>query len=222
MAAKEPQQPQPPQNKPKPPAPPPKKRDDDEDEPERRGFLIKAGAVVVGGIVTAVPVASGMYTLADPLRKKQDSALPGPDAAQAGDDKFIPVAYVNEIPTNGMPKRFTVQKDARDAWNVYPKEPVGAVYLRLVPGQPLPTAVTATCPHLGCSVVFDAKESHFQCPCHDSKFESDGKRIDPEHCPSARDLDSLNVEVRPDAKGDIVYVEFQKFKGGSEKKIVKE
>jgi glycine/D-amino acid oxidase-like deaminating enzyme len=42
------------------------------------------------------------------------------------------------------------------------------------------------CNHLGCSLIFDDDEKHYECPCHGSKFDSNGKLIDG---PSINDLD---------------------------------
>ncbi|MCA1993680.1 MAG: Rieske 2Fe-2S domain-containing protein [Coleofasciculus sp. S288] len=36
-------------------------------------------------------------------------------------------------------------------------------------------AVNPTCTHAGCSVAWDNDQQSFVCPCHDSKFASDGK-----------------------------------------------
>ncbi len=34
------------------------------------------------------------------------------------------------------------------------------------------------CPHMGCNVVFNEKEETWDCPCHGSRFDVDGKVID--------------------------------------------
>lgn len=41
------------------------------------------------------------------------------------------------------------------------------------------------CPHLGCSLKWNKNEHTWDCPCHGSRFESDGKLIDN---PSTKDL----------------------------------
>ena len=47
----------------------------------------------------------------------------------------------------------------------------------------------------------------FNCPCHDSSFDADGKRLDG---PSPRDLDTLGTKV----EDGFVMVDFQRFRQG--------
>jgi Rieske Fe-S protein len=37
-----------------------------------------------------------------------------------------------------------------------------------------PSVFSASCPHLGCNVIWDAGESLFRCPCHGAVFGADG------------------------------------------------
>ena len=75
--------------------------------------------------------------------------------------------------------------------------------------------LSAVCPHLGCSVGFNAANKGFYCPCHKSSFSLDGAILDPKS-PSPRAMDELIAEVRGD--GD-VWVRFQSFRKGSPEKI---
>jgi Rieske Fe-S protein len=176
----------------------------EEDPSERRGFLVQAGAVVIGGIVGLFPFLTGLAVFLDPLRRKSKAA------------EFIKVATLEDVPPDGTPRPFSIVADRTDAWNFYPQEPVGAVYLRRTSQGEKPEAVTATCPHLGCFVDFNVAQGSYHCPCHDSSFEVDGKRLNPAKCPAPRDLDSLEVEVRDNNE---VWVKFQKFVGGKKEKI---
>jgi Rieske Fe-S protein len=36
-------------------------------------------------------------------------------------------------------------------------------------------AVSSTCPHLGCQVNFNRAEHSWDCPCHGSRFATDGE-----------------------------------------------
>jgi Rieske Fe-S protein len=43
------------------------------------------------------------------------------------------------------------------------------------------------CPHLGCALKWNALEHTWDCPCHGSRFEADGKLIDN---PATRDFEN--------------------------------
>src|SRR5689334_20239911 len=93
-------------------------------EEPRRGFLQKAIAVVIGGVVGLFPLVTGAVVFLDPLRKRKSRGAGGKD-----DEGFLKVAQLDALPVGGAPRRFTVIDDRTDAWNFYPQEPVGAVYL---------------------------------------------------------------------------------------------
>jgi glycine/D-amino acid oxidase-like deaminating enzyme/nitrite reductase/ring-hydroxylating ferredoxin subunit len=51
-------------------------------------------------------------------------------------------------------------------------------------------AVSATCSHLGCTVRWNESEQSWDCPCHGSRFNVDGKVL---HGPAVRPLTSIHV-----------------------------
>lgn len=171
----------------------------------RRSFAVRAGAAVIGLLVGVVPLAAGLLVFLDPLRRKK---------AEAG--KWVQIASLEAIPPDGVPRRFAVIDTRVDAWNLYPPEPIGAVFVSRDSADAPLKAFSSVCPHLGCSVDFKPAKHEFLCPCHNSVWKIDGARLDPEHCPAPRDLDELKVEVR---SGDEVWVNYEKFRGGIEKKI---
>ena len=175
---------------------------DQPDQPERREFMTKAAAVAIGGVCTLVPAVAGIVTVLDPLRRK--SALGGP----------LMVTTLEALPNDGKPRRFQIIADREDAWNKFPKVPIGAVYLRRVDETKV-EALNVTCPHAGCPVEFKEASGSFLCPCHDSTFKVDGSLADAKS-PSPRGLDTLDVEIR---NGSEVWVTFQNFEAGKAKKI---
>ncbi len=170
------------------------------DESPRRTF-VKVSALAIGGVVGTVPFAAGLVTFFDPLRR----------AAAVGD--FIRVTSLAALPTDGVPRKFSVIANRSDAWNRFPNVPIGAVYLRRT-GERSVQAVNVVCPHAGCFVDFKERQGFYLCPCHNSTFDLDGAIRD-RKSPSPRALDSLEVEIRDEGE---VWVKFQNFQAGSKVK----
>ena len=171
---------------------------------DRRGFLKKAAAVVLGGIATLVPFGAGLAVWLDPLRRK--SAV----------GTSVPVASLSALPEDGVPRKFPVISSRVDAWNKSAAAAVGAVYLRREKGKPV-QAFNVACPHAGCFVDFVAARNGYLCPCHNSTFALDGLINDPDS-PAPRGLDTLEVEVRKDGE---IWVKFQEYRAGVVDKIPK-
>lgn len=176
---------------------------------QRRSFLVRAAAVVVGAIATLFPFAVGIGVVTDPLRRRRATGGEG----ESDSAKFVRVCPLDALPADGTPREFAVVADVSDAWTHAPAQRVGAVFLaRSDKGTaPQVTAFTATCPHLGCAVEFDTASGHFQCPCHKSGFDKDGKKL---FGPSRRDLDPLPVKVTENAGTKEITVEFMRFQAG--------
>ncbi|MBI3876524.1 MAG: Rieske (2Fe-2S) protein [Verrucomicrobia bacterium] len=165
----------------------------------RREFCKKACSVAIGGAISVVPVAAGVAVYLDPLRRN----APGGTLAR--------VTSLDSLPTDGSPVLFPVIATRVDAWN-RTTAPVGAVYVRRVSEKKL-QVFTVTCPHAGCAVEFQPEQNGYFCPCHNSAFSLEGKRTP--DSPAARDLDSLDYEIR---KGGEVWVRFQQFQTGQAEK----
>ena len=61
-------------------------------------------------------------------------------------------------------------------------------------------AVSRTCTHLGCRVNFLEDQQLIECPCHQSRFTEQGKRL---RGPAERDLPVYEVAVEKGADGAI-------------------
>lgn len=169
---------------------------------DRRGFLKKAAAAVLGAIATLIPVGAGLTVWLDPLRRKSAAST------------AVLVANLGALPEDGLPRKFPVISSRVDAWNKSAAAVVGAVYLRREKGRPV-QALNVVCPHAGCFVDFVAARQCYLCPCHNSLFALDGQVSDPES-PAPRGLDALDVEVR---KGGEIWVRFQNYRAGVTEKI---
>lgn len=59
------------------------------------------------------------------------------------------------------------------------------------------SAVTAICPHMGCIVNWNQAEQTWDCPCHGSRFASDGRLI---AGPAETGLEPVEIRVSPQAR----------------------
>lgn len=180
----------------------------------RRSFLVKAAAVVIGGLVALVPIITGALFFFDPLRRKNGNPSQRPPTRDP--NGFIKVTTTDRI--TEVPQKFAVVADRVDAWSYHAGQPIGNVILRkkvegAVQSKNDLTAFSDLCPHLGCSVDYRSSSDAFYCPCHNSEFALSGEktnRIPP------RALDSLDIDIR---NGNEVWVKFQRFQAGIEQKI---
>jgi Rieske Fe-S protein len=180
---------------------------------ERRGFIGKITALLAATVALLTPAAVGIVAFLNPLRQK----------SQIGG--FIRLTNLEAVPEDGSPQKFSVIADRTDAWNFFPNEPIGAVYLRRT-GKDRVEAMQVICPHAGCSIMVEKKvsgtisekvpDTFFFCPCHGAGFDLSGKRLDATS-PSPRNMDSLEVEIRDNSE---VWVKYQKFITGAANKMV--
>jgi Rieske Fe-S protein len=77
----------------------------------------------------------------------------------------------------------------KDAWTSARNVLLGAAWIRRTGPSQL-VALSAVCPHLGCAIGWDGQT--FVCPCHDSKFDPDGKVLGG---PSKRPMDPLPITI---------------------------
>lgn len=167
----------------------------------RRGFLYKAAAVAIGGLVALFPL-SGLVVFSDPWRRKS-----------AGGQWFL-VGSIDSLQA-GIPQRVQILGTRRDAWSEYRNEPIGAVFLVAGPGKTNVAAFNSTCPHAGCSVGFQPARKCFVCPCHTGAFDLKGGAL---NSVSPRDLDSLECEIRNSGE---IWVKYQDFLSATPFKIPK-
>jgi cytochrome b6-f complex iron-sulfur subunit/menaquinol-cytochrome c reductase iron-sulfur subunit len=143
----------------------------------RRRFLdaLAAGAGVAATGAAAWPFAAALL---EPLAER------GPLDAEA---PWVEVASDRQV--RDAPLRAELRVPVRDGFFTTLQE-FGAVWLWRTAGGEL-RALSATCPHLGCGIGRDGRGG-FACPCHDSRFRSDGTFVSG---PSPRSMDPLPVRV---------------------------
>ena len=125
-----------------------------------------------------------------------------PARGAAGGRRWVRTVPLDAL-TDGVPFKVKIITDERDAWKLEKDAELGAVWLTRE-GESV-TALSVVCPHLGCAIGPTTDSTGFACPCHDSTFDSDGKR---RNGPSPRDMDPLETRV---VEG-VVEVDFRRFK----------
>lgn len=150
------------------------------------GALLGIGVAGMGAIL-AVPVLR--YVLY-------------PIYARASGGGWSDVGELGEFTGSKEPVRKTITFTQRDGW----REVVSAqsVYVGRADDGQL-HVLSAICPHLGCSVSWQANHDKFVCPCHGGEFKAGGQRISG---PPPRAMDRLRTQVK-DGK---LQVHFQYFR----------
>ncbi|OKH27620.1 ubiquinol-cytochrome c reductase iron-sulfur subunit [Chroogloeocystis siderophila] len=82
-------------------------------------------------------------------------------ASDVRSDGFEVVGSLSELDKTGQ----LLNEDLADGKALVIRDPAN-------PNQAI--AVNPTCPHAGCNVAWQQAEKAFVCPCHNSKFASDG------------------------------------------------
>lgn len=142
----------------------------------RRSFL--AGLLAFGtsavGALLAIPLAR--FTL-DPLWRTTTEVL-WSDAGPARDFAAITA-----------PVKVQIAIEQRDGWRKVLSE--RAVYVLKGPDG-RPRALSAVCPHLGCSIAWNGQKGQFVCPCHNGVFTADGTLVSG---PPPRGMDELDATI---------------------------
>lgn len=165
---------------------------------DRRSFLewlVWVGAGVFGAIASVPLVGALVSPVVDGRRLR----------ARRG---FVRVARLDALPV-GEPRKVRVVSESVDAWMRSPRRPLGAAWLvrRSTDGV---EAWSATCPHLGCAI--EQAAGGFACPCHRSRFDERGRRIDG---PSPRGMDRLETRV---VRGDVL-VRWVTYRRGTARRV---
>ena len=162
-------------------------------------------ALGLGTVALAVPAIAALAAFLNPWRVRTETGT------------WVRVASKAAVPLGGPPQRCPVLADRTDAWNRFPDEPIGAIFLCQVSDDNF-LALQTICPHNGGCVTYDPQKKIYYCPSHGALFDLEGRRLDPRKSISPRDLDKLDVEIRD---GMEIWVKFEKFQDGTSQKIVK-
>ena len=167
--------------------------------PDARRAFLKLVTAGLGAVTGALAIIPGLGFLAGPQR-----------AAKDGGAKPVRVAGERDVKPN-RPVRVTAIGPHDDGWLRLDKVTLGSCWLvRAVEDGPI-RAFSTVCPHLGCGVDYDEQAGKFNCPCHTSAFDLEGRCLSG---PSPRGLDEMDTHV----EGRDVLVRYQRFRVGTSKR----
>jgi menaquinol-cytochrome c reductase iron-sulfur subunit len=136
--------------------------------------LLGVGSVFVGALLSVPLIRFALFPLLRRTTELKSSRL----------------GTLSEFSTLTEPVMRTIQIEQVDGWRKAVSEK--AVYItKDKQGQLL--ALTAVCPHLGCTVPWNKEKNQFICPCHGAIFALDGSRVSG---PSLRGMDTLETSVQ--------------------------
>ena len=153
----------------------------------RRSFFqwVTGGIATIIGLGLAFPLAA--YFISPALSRRKPP--------------WVFVGKVEELPV-GSPKILDYTMKEKDGW--METQAVKAVWAIRQPDDQV-TVFSPICPHLGCGFRWSQQEKQFQCPCHGSVYDVNGKVL---AGPAPRSLDVLPSKIE-DGKLKVVYQEFK-------------
>jgi menaquinol-cytochrome c reductase iron-sulfur subunit len=143
----------------------------------RRSFLGGLLAVGTSAVAALLAIPLGRFSL-DPLRRATSEVL-WSDVGAAGDFAAL-----------SAPTKVLITIEQRDGWRkVLSEKPV--YVLKGPDGHP--RVLSAVCPHLGCTIGWNADKGQFVSPCHNGVFTADGTLVSG---PPPRDMDQLDATIQ--------------------------
>jgi len=143
-----------------------------ESDMNRRKFM-EVGIYAISGSIAAVSsVALAGFSIGPSFRKEQSKWIE--IEAQDAEEDF---------------SRVVLEWDEKDGWLTTNARKL--VYVKRVDENEV-IAIDATCTHLGCIVTWDNDQKIFKCPCHDGRYDAEGRVISG---PPPRPLDRHKTKI---------------------------
>ena len=112
-----------------------------------------------------------------------------PLSAKTTETKWSEIGPESDFASISDPVQRQITVETVDGWTKTASNK--AVYVTRKSGQL--EVLSAVCPHLGCSVQWNASQDKFICPCHGATYSANGTRLGG---PAPRGMDSLEGQVR--------------------------
>ena len=164
------------------------------EQPSRRNFMIRAIVAIFAFIGAVMAATLGGFAIVPALKKRTSEWSDAGTVADLAVDQPHERRFF-EIVKSGWQS----EKRERSVWLV--KKSDGSVL-----------AFSANCPHLGCGYRWIAASNRFECPCHGSMFDLNGRVLSG---PAPRALDSMETKV----ENGRLFVQYEVFQLGTAKKI---
>jgi Rieske Fe-S protein len=148
----------------------------------REAFKILGGLLVCGG---------GAIGIVHYLVRREASA-----------DETVKLGAISEFPVGEFQKR-TVSVNERGTWLEGPVEKI--IWVRRNADDTF-LVFSGTCPHMNCNIELKPDKT-FECPCHHSLFDSEGKVLS---MPAPRALDTLEYRVSSESTLSVQFQNFRK------------
>ncbi len=119
----------------------------------------------------------GIYTITGSIAAVSSVALarfaigPSFEKEQA---KWIEVDSEDVLDEAAGFARVVLEYETKDGWLI--NNARALAYVKRVNEDEV-IAISAVCTHLGCIVTWDEDQKIFKCPCHDGRYDADGKVI---------------------------------------------
>jgi len=133
-------------------------------EPINRREFIKGVAAIVGGLITTVIGIPTVAYLIDPALK------------ESAKEAWVAVGKLEDMPV-GKPTPFSFTQVQVNGWERTATSHGGFVIRKSEDLNDL-LLLNSRCTHLGCTVNWKDEAKAFLCPCHDAKFDVQGKVLD--------------------------------------------
>jgi Rieske Fe-S protein len=133
-----------------------------EKEPDlnRRKFM-EIGIYTITGTITAVSgVALTRFAIGPSFHKMKS--------------KWIEVELENNADDSESFERVVLEYETKHGWLARYERVL--TYVKRIKEDEV-VAINATCTHLGCIVTWDEDQNIFRCPCHDGRYDADGRVI---------------------------------------------
>ncbi len=150
------------------------------------GVLLGIGSAGMGAILSVPVLRYVLY----PLYSK------------AGGSRWSGVGDISEFASSKKPLLKNITITQRDGWREVTS--AQAVFVSHAADGKL-EVLSSICPHMGCTVAWQADQDKFVCPCHGGEFKADGQHISG---PPPRGLDRLPTQQK-DGK---LQVQFEYFR----------